>query len=416
VFALDPLSYRPFRLLAIGRVVDMLGTAIGPVALAFAVLDLTHSSTALGLVVASFSLANVVFLLLGGVVADRLPRNLVLLGSCAGAAAVETALTAVVAARIDSVPLLAALAALGGALAAFAFPASSALLPSTVPEQIRQQATALARLGTNGALVVGSSLAGVIVGLAGPAWGLGIDAGSYVVAGGLYAAVHVPRVQGPGVSDGAARAAGPAAEPIWRELVHGWRIFSSRRWLWVVVAAFGIINACWGGALGVLGPVIADETFGRIWWGAISGALTLGLVFGGLIALRLRRRRLLGFGMACMFGQVLLLICLGAAPLVPVLLAGALVAGVALEQFGVAWDLSMQQHVPADSLARAYSYDMLGSLVATPLGEVLAGPLATHFGARATVLGAAVLAGAAIVAALAVRAVRDLPNTALAAV
>ncbi|WP_035275865.1 MFS transporter, partial [Actinoalloteichus caeruleus] len=72
--ALAPLSYRPFRNYFTGRSVLLLGEAIAPVALTFAVLDLTGSTADVGLVLAGRSIPLLLFLLVGGVVADRLPR------------------------------------------------------------------------------------------------------------------------------------------------------------------------------------------------------------------------------------------------------------------------------------------------------------------------------------------------------
>jgi Transmembrane secretion effector len=79
--SLAPLAERQFRLLFLGRVVSLLGSAMAPVALAFAVLDLTGSASDLGLTLAAASVPQVVFLLVGGVWADRLPRNAVMIGS-----------------------------------------------------------------------------------------------------------------------------------------------------------------------------------------------------------------------------------------------------------------------------------------------------------------------------------------------
>jgi hypothetical protein len=73
-----PLGHRPFRALLAGRSISMLGTAIAPVAIAFAVLDLTGSAAALGLVLAARSIPEVVFLLVGGVIADRFDRARIL--------------------------------------------------------------------------------------------------------------------------------------------------------------------------------------------------------------------------------------------------------------------------------------------------------------------------------------------------
>lgn len=228
-----------------------------------------------------------------------------------------------------------------------------------------------------------------------------------------------PLRRGPGSSGDPRRGRGPAvgspsvAPRVWSELAAGWREFSSRTWLWAVVVAFMAVNAAVTGGLGVLGPVMADATFGRAAWGFVLAAQTIGLVLGGLLALRLRVRRLLRFGTVMVAAEALPLLALGLNPVVPVLIGAAFVAGIALEQFGIAWDTTLQQHIPADRLARVYSYDMLGSFLAIPAGEVAAGPLAGAFGARATLVAAAAVVVVATAAALTSTSLRELTNTAL---
>ena len=73
---------------------------------------------------------------------------------------------------------------------------------------------------------------------------------------------------------------------------------------------------------------------------------------------------------------MLLVLAARADPDIGLLLLAGFMVGFALEQFAVAWETTMQEHVPADKLARVYSYDMLGSFVAMPIGQVAAGPLA----------------------------------------
>lgn len=314
--------------------------------------------------------------------------------------------------RTDSLVLLAGLSAVNGALSAFSMPAASALLPQTVQPGQRQQANALARIGTNSALVLGASSGGLLVVAVGSGWGIAVDAVAFLTAAVLYAGVRVLPVT---PAEGVAPAVGsPSVAPrVWSELAAGWREFSSRTWLWAVVVAFMAVNAAVTGGLGVLGPVMADATFGRAAWGFVLAAQTIGLVLGGLLALRLRVRRLLRFGTVMVAAEALPLLALGLNPVVPVLIGAAFVAGIALEQFGIAWDTTLQQHIPADRLARVYSYDMLGSFLAIPAGEVAAGPLAGAFGARATLVAAAAVVVVATAAALTSTSLRELTNTAL---
>jgi MFS family permease len=403
--ALAPLRHAPFRLLVAGRTVTMLGNAVAPIALAFAVLDLTGSARDLGLVVGTRSLANVLFVLFGGVIADRLPRHLVMVGASVLAAATQATVATTVLTGTATIPLLLALSAVNGAVAALSMPATAALLPQTVPPDVRQQANAINRLSTNGAMIVGAAVGGVLVAAVGPGWGLAVDATTFAVAAALFALLRVaPPAPATGVVTPPARAS------IFSDLRVGWTEFRTRTWLWVVVAGFCVSNAALSGGLAVLGPLVADETFGRKAWGVVLAAETAGMVIGGLVAIRLRLRHLLFYGVAWCLGEVMLLGTLGIAPVVVLLIGAALVTGFGIEQFSVAWDTSMQEHVPADKLARVYSYDMLGSFLAIPLGQVVAGPLADAYGPRPVLVGAAALCGLVAVAMLASRDVRRLPH------
>ncbi|MBL7259756.1 MFS transporter [Paractinoplanes lichenicola] len=395
--SLAPLRYGPFRLLAAGRMISMLGNAVAPIALAFAVLDLTGSAGDLGLVVGARSVTNVVFLLLGGVIADRLPRHLVMVGSSAVAAVTQAAVAAAILTGTATVPLLMVLSAVNGLASALAWPAVSALLPQTVPETIRKQANAINRIGGNTAMILGAPVGGILVATVGPGWGLAADAVSFALSGVCFALIKVPAVS--------------ARKPsVLAGLRDGWSEFTSRTWLWVVVLGFMFLNAAWAASLGVLGPVVADDTIGRRAWGFVLAAQTAGMIAGALLAIRLNVRRLLAFGVIAVGGQVLLPAGLGLAPVLWVLMVCAFVGGVAFDQFGIAWETTMQEYVPADKLARVYSYDMLGSLVAIPIGQVAAGPAVHALGARTALLIASGVILLAVAGMLTSRDVRTLEH------
>jgi len=397
-----PLASRPFRLLVAARVVDVLGNAVAPVALAFAVLDLTGSATDLGLVVGARSVTNVVLLLFGGVLADRVSRHVLLVGSSLAAAVTQGVVAALVLTRTDSIGLLAAMSALNGAVSAFAFPAAAALQPQTVPRAHLQQAAALAQMGVSAAGVLGASLGGVLVAAVGPGWGIAADAVSFLLAAALFARIHLT-----------ARATTTGQATVWRELATGWAEFRSRTWLWAVVTAFLLINAVLAGGTGVLGPLVADRSFGRATWGLILAVHAAGTIVGGVIALRLRIHHLLLYGMACVAAEALFTLALGLTPPVGIIATAALLGGLGVQQFDIAWNTSVQQHVPADRLARVYSWDMLGSFVAIPLGQTLAGPLAAAVGTRPTLVSGSILIVLATAGALLPASVRQLRNTAL---
>jgi hypothetical protein len=256
-------------------------------------------------------------------------------------------------------------------------------------------------MGANAASLLGVAAAGILVAGLGSAWGIAIDAASFAVAALFFGFVRINAAEHPKREHSS----------VLRDLIEGWQAFVTRTWLWVVVAAFGVINMAFAGGATVLGPVVADETVGRTAWGFVLGAEAVGFLIGGLFAMRLRMHRLLLFGVICMLPLCLPLFALaGYASLVGLLLA-FFVAGLGVEQFAVAWQTCMQRHVPPEMLARLTSYDMLGSFIAIPVGEVAAGPVSHAIGVRPTLVACGLVIVAAIVAMISNPSVRNLVET-----
>lgn len=377
----------------------MLGNGIAPIALAFAVLDLTGSATDLGIVVAARSVTNVLFILIGGVIADRLPRHLVMVVSALLAGAFQAVAGVLMLTGTATVPLLAACAAAGGIASAFTFPAIGALLGQIIVPEQRKSANALNRMGANAALIIGASSGGILVAAFNPGIGLLIDAATFVVAAIIFSLVRAPKLIDRATAE---------ATSMLHDLRAGWREFISRTWLWVVVLGFMFLNAAEVGAFGVLGPVIADDTVGRQAFGLALAAETFGMIVGAVIAMRIRVRRLLLVGVVSMLLPVLPLVALATVPHPATLIGSCFIAGIGVEQFGIAWETTMQEHVPPDMLARVYSYDMLGSIVAIPAGQIAAGPAATAFGPVTAIAGAAGVVGIAVAGMVTSRSVREL--------
>jgi MFS family permease len=378
----------------------MAGNAVAPIPLAFAVLDLTGSATDLGLVVGARSVANVLLLLFGGVLADRLPRQLILVGSSLLAMVTQAAVAALVLSGGATVTVLIGLSIVNGAAAGLAHPATSAMVAQTVPPELNQRANAINRLAVNGAMIAGAALGGVLVATVGPGWGIAIDAASFGLAAAAYAFIRVPVFRQPGRD---------RQSPL-RDLREGWAEFASRSWVWIVAVGFCLFNAAEVGALNVVGPLMADQSFGRRAWGFVLAAEMAGMVLGAFVAMRLRARRLLLVGVVCSLGGSFWLFALAYSADLAVLLPVSLVTGVLMEQFGVAWEVSVQEHIPPDKLARVYSFDALGSFLAIPLGQIAAGPLAVAAGPRTALVAAGVVVVLAVVVMIAAPAVRALPH------
>jgi MFS family permease len=380
VSRLGPLREREFRLLFTGRTISMAGSAMAPVALAFAVLDLTGSKSDLGLVLAARQLPQIVLLLFGGVWADRLPRHRIMVWSNLVSGASQATVAALLLTHHASIGILAAFAAINGSSSAFFFPASTGIVPQTVPDPLLQQANATLRLALNATNIGGAALGGVIVAAAGPGYAIAIDAASYALAA---LALQAMRVRPPERT---------GATSMLHELHAGWRDFWSRPWLWAIVIQFGLVNAAYTGALLVLGPAVAKSHLGGpAAWAAVLVAMQVGLICSGLVLLRWRPQRILRTATLAVFGFALPLVALARPEALVVVLAAAFAAGVCSEIFGVLWDTTYQQEIPRNMLSRLSAYDALGSWVLMPVGFAVAGPVSSVVGTRATFLGSAAL-------------------------
>jgi MFS family permease len=398
--ALRPLREREFRLLFIGRTVSLFGTAFAPIALAFAVLDLTGSASDLGLVVAAGFVPQVVFILVGGIWADRLPRHHVMVASDVVAGGVQAAIAVLVLTGVAEIWHLVALQLVRGIASSFFFPASQGIVPETVSARMLQEANALLRLTRNGAQIGGTAAGGILVAAIGSGWALAFDAATYFAGAAFLLALRLPR-----------ELTMPERDFV-RELREGWQAFRARTWLWGIVLQFAFVNAAGIGGWSVLGPVVADaELGGAAAWGLILASQTAGLVAGGFVTLRYRPHRLLLVATLGVFPlAVPILLLVPPAPTVLIALA-AFAAGVGIELFGVFWDVAMQQQIPPDQLSRLYSYDALGSFIFIPLGAAVAGPAADAAGLTETLVGAAAVIVTATALVLLVDEVRNLRRT-----
>ncbi len=372
--SLSPLRERNFRMLFAGQAVSLLGDGMLGVALSFAVLDLTGSVSDLGFVMAARAVPMVVFLLAGGVFGDRLPRRAVMLAADVlrfAAYGVAAVLLVTGHARVWEL-LVVQVAA--GAAAAFFYPATTGLVPMTVPPESLQQANALRGITMAAGFVVGPALAGVIVATAGPGWGVAADAATYGVSALALAALRVPR--GDPVE----------TQPFLKDLAEGWREFRSRTWLWTFVGAASLNNLVTT-AFPVLGAAIArDELGGATAWSVILAAGGGGSLLGGLLVLRVTPRRPL------LLASTLLILLSGppfslafVAP-VPVIAFFACLAGIAVMTSNSLFETALQRHVPSAALSRVSSYDWFGSLTFNPIGFALVGPVAALIGRRDTLL------------------------------
>ena len=396
--SLAPMREANFRWYFWARLVNLAGGTMGAVALAFAVLEVSDSPSALGTVLAAHSIPLVVFLLAGGVIADRFGRTLVIQACNVAAGLSQLAIAFLVLSGQAELWQLIALTAVNGVAAAVSFPALASVLPQLVPRDQLQSANVLTSMMRSVLTIVGPSVAGVLVVTLGPGWALAIDGVTYLGSAALLLKVTLPAP--------ARRSAGTSTIT---ELREGWTLFRQTTWLWVVVLAFCALCALHQGGFFTLGPVLAKgSAIGEQGWGLILSAEAAGLLVTSLVMLRLRLERPLFWGMLGTALYGLPMIALGLDPHVATAVVAAFVAGAGIEVFSLGWNLAMQEHIPEHLLSRAFSYDALGSFAAVPLGQLAAGPLAEAFGIRPVILVAGLAVVAVALVTLSSSSVRDL--------
>ncbi len=195
------------------------------------------------------------------------------------------------------------------------------------------------------------------------------------------------------------------------DLVHGWRVFVSFRWIVVIVGAFSIIVMVERGAMEVMGPVLAREEYGgAAGWAVVLTGMSLGLLLGGIMASRLRPGRPMVVAMLGMLALPVLLVAMAFAVNLALVTAAAFVLGVAFELMGVLWFTALQVNVPRESLSRVSAYDAMGSLMFGPIGLALAGPLVAAVGLQTAFLLSAAVITVALLATLLSSSVRALPS------
>jgi MFS family permease len=371
-----PLRSPQFRWYYTGQTTSSFGSAMTPVALAFAVLQVNNGEHLLGFVLAAEIIPNVLFVLIGGSMADRYRRDTLIRLANLGAGVSQAGVAAVVLTGASPY-LIFPLAVVNGVLGAFTSPAMRGIIPEIVPRADLRQANSLMSTSRSAAKIVGPTVAGILVATVGGGWGIGIDAASYLIAALCMTRVTVP-------SKPTVR-----SESLISQMREGWSYFRRRRWIWTVTAACTLMNLVQMGVWQVLGPIIAHNTFGSAQWGLTMTVKAVGVLIASLVMLRFAFRRPVRDGLICAAAAGVPMIILGQAWAVPYLMVAAGVAGFGATAFGVAWDTSLQQGVPEGKLSRVCAWDNFGSYIAIPVGQLAVIPLADVFGfdAVATVGG-----------------------------
>jgi MFS family permease len=361
---------RNFGLLFAARAISYFGTYLAPIAVAFAVLDLTGSATDTGIAFACWTVAQVSALLVAGVVADRLPRRLVMVGSDLANVGVRSVMGILLVTGHAEIWEIFVLQALGGAATAFYSPASSGLVPELVAAEDLLQANAYMGIARYLACPLGAATGGAIVATIGSGAALIVDASTYAASALLLLGIRLP-----------ARVRVAATPNFLRELREGWEAWAEHTWVWLLNVWIALYFLITYAPFFVLGPYIAKHSLGGAGaWGTVVTGEGIGALTGALVGLRIRPSRpwvFVGAIFALTSIQSLLLARHASFLLIA---AAAVIAGFSFSLGSVIYETGVQRATAPEKLSRVSAYSWMSAMVFLPLGYALAGPIADAVG------------------------------------
>jgi MFS family permease len=371
VLTKEVLAHKYVKRLFIARFISNFGNGMGPIALAFGILALPNgSANMLGLVLGATTVVFLIMAPFGGVIADKYGRARMV--GLTDMAAGLVLLIQVFYFATGDVPLAVLLITNGffGLMWGIFWPAFSGLMPAVLPEAGLQKGNALNAFMTNAGVILGAAAAGLLIDVFGVAFTLAIDAASFFISGlMIFTFRHLtPRAK-------------HTENTMLDDLLHGWKVFLSFRWIVIIVGAFSFIVMCWAAAENVLGPLIALEHFnGPKSWSFVITAESAGLIVGSIIAIKVKPKYPLRFLMLSSFTITFYIWSLAKPQSLLMIAFGAFLFGITLDLWGTLWSTALQRKVPRDSLSRVSSFDAMGSMMFRPIGLAISAPLSTLLG------------------------------------
>jgi MFS family permease len=391
---LRALRIRPFALLWAGQTVSRLGDSVYRIALAWWVLEKTGSAAAMAAVAVFTLVPMLLFLFVGGLIVDRLPRFRILIASDI----VNTGVVGVIAVLAQANRLevwhIYAASVVFGLAEAFFYPAYTASVPQIVTTEALPSANALTSLTWQLSGIVGPSIGALLVAWGGTSVAFGLDSVSFLVSAALLFPLR--RIMPPAATE-------PRASAV-ADMRQGMATVLASPWLWVSILVFAFGNVTDSGPRNIALPFLIHDHLGLDVQalGLVTSALAAGSVVGavGMGRLhRIRRRGITTYG-GIAFGG-LMVASFGLARSLPVLGILSFAYGVAFSIAGLIWTQSLQEMVPPEKMGRVSSIDAFGSFVLMPAGFAFAGWLTDSIGpALVFVLGGAATMGLAFLALL----------------
>ena len=390
--ALAALRHREFRLYSAGVLLSLIGTWVEAGAFGYVVLMLGGSAAALGVIGFLNTLPNILLALPGGALADRYDRRKLLLlfqGANMGVAALLAVLWAT---GELTVPLIGAIAVVGGALGALSFPAFQGMLAATVPGEDLESAVAINSLSLQVARFVGPAIAGVLLASGGPVWVFGANAASFL--GVLAALALLPH----------SRTIAAKASRVGGGMMDGLRFMLGRRSLAALVALLVLAGMFGTPPVAFMIPALVrfqlDAGPGTL--GALTASIGLGSVLGSVALLALARRPNKGGPLlGGYFVTAVAIAAIGVSSSVPLTLSLALVGGFCGVVFVGLSTVVVQAASPDGLRARAMAIWAAAFVGMLPFGGLITAALAAWLGPgwAVTVDGLVVLAGGTAVLA-----------------
>jgi MFS family permease len=383
-----------FRLFFVARTTSLLGDQMLPIAITAALVHTRHGMSGVGYALAAHIAPFAILLIFGGVLSDRFGARRLMIVSDAARLVFQAALALLLMLGEPELWQMLVLLALLGAGGATFQPGVASMIPRLAKDV--QRANAVLRVAESSTIVIGPSVAGLLLVFLSPSAVMAVDAVTYAVSGVcLYLIRTNPVVPGVGSS-------------FRGDLVTGWREFRSRTWLWGVITVFMLWQVSSAGPTLTVAYSTIALRHGDAVLGLVISALGVGNVLGGFVAIRFRPRHPLRTGT---FGLAMfLLLPFGTGLGVPAVVLGlfCLVGGAGMAFWGVMFHTSVQTHVPLEVLGRVHAFDAAGSLVMKPVGQAVSGPVSLVIGVAPVLF---IATGAGVVACallLLVPAIRNL--------
>jgi MFS family permease len=390
------LARKNFQRFLAARLISNFGNGMGTIALAFAILHMRGgSATELGIVVGSTSLAFLILSPFGGVIADRYGRirmaaitdiwgGVVLLVQAIWFSTGHVPLWFLLFAQINF-----------GAMWAIFWPSLAGVVPALVEEDQLMSSNALNQMTSNLMLILGSTIGGAIIATHGSTAALIIDSSTFIISGSIVLTLRHLTFNAPVTENS-----------MIDDLLHGWKVFLSFRWIVIIVAGFSSIIMCWSAVDSVLGPLLSIKKFhGASSWATIVAAEFVGYLAGSAVALKVRPKYPMRFLLLGTYGICFYLVALATSNSVWVIAIFAFFFGMNFDLWGAIWSTALQREVPKESLSRVSAFDGMGSLLTRPIGVALAAPVASAIGLRSTFLWMALLSALVVTGMLAFPAV-----------